>query len=447
MNTHLLTAIINSYCRGFSNWSCYEGIPKYDEVLAGYFSATGHQFYLRLDFSAEGKEVFIPLHYFSESGYHVFDFPAVERTLSDDRIDGVDAARLLTIMADHLQQLYPGIHLQQALDKLSFFPCPSQLEGGSVDAFHTLLSVTDVSSLPAPEQWLMQHLLPMVAHLGYRQQVDETELLSAIYRRCEQSSGDHPLLNTNKLSVHNELLSFLLGEDKVTRPYPNPLHKVFFSPALIQPDGKGAVYSRYFPKEDITVSIRPFDIDRDLEMVHEWFNREHAKKIWKMDWPLRELELYYRTMLPGNWSHSYIGEINGTPSYNFEVYWVVRDMLSDYYDALPTDYGTHQFIAPVDPKLKFSSPSTQCMLDWVFAQPEVGKMVGEGSVESLAALMNKAHVGFRVEKVIELPHKKANLNFCYREWYWAKFPENQDLSIQTAIPTIKQTKHETFSGI
>nr|WP_315898196.1 GNAT family N-acetyltransferase [Chitinophaga pinensis] len=39
-------------------------------------------------------------------------------------------------------------------------------------------------------------------------------------------------------------------------------------------------------------------------------------------------------MLPGNWSHSYIGEINGTPGYNFEVYWVVRDMLADYYDAL-----------------------------------------------------------------------------------------------------------------
>ncbi len=112
-------------------------------------------------------------------------------------------------------------------------------------------------------------------------------------------------------------------------------------------------------------------------------------------------------------------------------------MVGDYYDVLPTDYGTHQFIAPVDPKKKYVSPSTQSMVDYVFAQPEVGKMVGEGSVDSLASMMNKAHVGFKVEKVIEMPHKKANLNFCYREWYWEKFPQNKNVKITTNI-----TEHE-----
>ncbi|QHS60487.1 GNAT family N-acetyltransferase [Chitinophaga agri] len=447
MNTNIITAIINSYCRGFSNWSCYEGIPKYDAALRHHFSITGHHLHLRLDFSANGREVFVPLRYFSESGYHVFDFPVVERTLPDDQIHTIDEVSLLTIIADHLQEAYPDIHLRQALDNLSSFPCPTQIEVASVAAFNTQLLMTDISRQSEPEEWLVRDMLPIVASLGFRQQADENKLLSAIHQRCAQLLVDHPLLNSNKLTVHNVLLSFMLGQEKAMRPYHNPLHKAYYSSALIQPEGKGVVYSRYFPKENITVSIRPFDIDRDLEMVHEWFNREHAKKIWKMDWPLRELELYYRCMLPGNWSHSYIGEINGSPNYNFEVYWVVRDMLADYYDALPTDYGTHQFIAPVDPTLKFSSPSTQCMLDWVFAQPEVGKMVGEGSVESLAALMNKAHVGFRVEKVITLPHKKANLNFCYREWYWAKFPESRHLPAQTVTPTIKQTQHETISRI
>jgi hypothetical protein len=28
-----------------------------------------------------------------------------------------------------------------------------------------------------------------------------------------------------------------------------------------------------------------------------------------------------------------------------------------------------------------------------------------------------------------MPHKKANLNFCYREWYWAKFPQNKNIII------------------
>ncbi|MBW8683155.1 GNAT family N-acetyltransferase [Chitinophaga rhizophila] len=447
MDTNLLTAIINSYCRGFSNWSCYEGIPRYDKALADYFSVTGYQFHLRLDFSANGMDVFIPLRYFSESGYHVFDFPAIERTISNDQITALDAAGLIKIIAAHLQDTYPAINLGTILGKLTAFPCPPQVEEVGIEEFNRLLSVTEIDRQPEPAEWLVNQLLPLIAALGYRQQADETALLSLVYKQYEQVLPNHSLIKDNKLSVRNELLSFMLGEEHVTRPYPNPLHKYFYSQALIQPAGKEAVYSRYFPKEDITVSIRPFDISRDLEMVHDWFNRDHAKKIWKMDWPLRELELYYRCLLPGNWSYSFIGEINGTPTYNFEVYWVVRDILSDYYDALPSDYGTHQFIAPVDPKLKFSSPSTQCMLDWVFAQPEVGKMVGEGSVESLAALMNKAHVGFRVEKVIQLPHKKANLNFCYREWYWAKFPANQHISIHTATSTIKQAHHEALSGI
>ncbi len=433
-----LTAMINSYCRVFTNWSCYEGIPQYDRSLADYFAATGYQLHLRLDFTAIGKEVFAPLRYFSESGYHVFDFPAVERELATDQLIPIDTIRFLSIVAEYVKDSYPQLNLLQAIDNMAAWPAEEPVSEVSMAAFNTCLDKLLLQ--PMPEIFLVQHLLRLISLLGYQHQVDETALLQQVYRAVEQQQEDHPLLHTNKLSIPCELLSFLHGREHIYRPYPNPLHKVFFSKTLIQPEGKGAVYSRYFPKENITVSIRPFDIDRDLQMVHEWFNREHAKKIWKMDWPLRELETYYRTMLPGNAAHSYMGEVNGTPTYNFEVYWVVRDLLCDYYEAFPTDYGTHQFIAPVDPKQKFASPSTQCMLDWVFAQPQVGKMVGEGSVESLAALMNKAHVGFRVEKVIELPHKKANLNFCYREWYWAKFPENRHI-------TQNQTTHATTTSI
>lgn len=296
------------------------------------------------------------------------------------------------------------------------------------------------SELAWKEQWtgdcLTAHLFTLIGALGSLQLADETALLSLLYEHLRDLEKKDDtglvtfLLHSNRLPMNCPLLAALQAIS-VQGSYPNPLHKYFFSKTLINPEGKGILYSRYFPKEDIVVSIRSFDIDRDLEMVHDWFNREHAKKIWKMDWPLRELEAFYRTILPGNAGHSYIGEINGEPTYNFEVYWVVRDLLGNYYDALPTDYGTHQFIAPVDPKKKYSSPSTRCMLDWVFSQPQVGKMVGEGSVESLAALMNKAHVGFRVEKVIDLPHKRANLNFCYREWYWAKFPEAKEIKITT----------------
>ncbi|MET3877965.1 GNAT family N-acetyltransferase [Chitinophaga sp. OAE865] len=289
---------------------------------------------------------------------------------------------------------------------------------------------------------IISNLVGLANSIAANGLADESELVDILYNRLKELQPADPsgfieyVLQRRYLTEKANLLTSLCNIDGGESPaavlqvnYPNVLHTHFFSRQLIQPAGKQICYSRYFPKEDVVITLRPVDLDRDLEMLHEWFNREHAIKIWQMNWPLRQLETYYRTLLPGDMMYSYIGEANGEPTFNIEVYWAIRDLVGDYYDVLPTDYGTHQFIAPTDPKKKFASPSTQCMVDYVFAQPEVGKMVGEGAVDSLASMMNKAHVGFKIQKVIEMPHKKANLNFCYREWYWAKFPQNKDITI------------------
>lgn len=289
---------------------------------------------------------------------------------------------------------------------------------------------------------VISNIIALINALGSIGAADEVQLLSIAWREFERlETQDNSgfvtyILRSRYWKEKANLLTAMANIDGSGSPasviyvqFPNVLHYHFFSRQLISPEGKEVFYNRYFPKEDVVISLRPVDLDRDLDMLHEWFNREHAKKIWQMDWPLKQLETYYRTLLPGDMMYSYIGEANGEPTFNIEVYWAIRDMVGDYYDVVPTDYGTHQFIAPVDPKKKYASPSTQCMVDYVFAQPEVGKMVGEGSVDSLASMMNKAHVGFKIEKVIEMPHKKANLNFCYREWYWAKFPQNKDIKI------------------
>lgn len=282
------------------------------------------------------------------------------------------------------------------------------------------------------------NLFGLINAFGKHQLADERTLLGITYEllsslRAADTTGlvDH-FLTAPKLHTKGNLLTSLNNMDEASAPrtnpavyrtYYNPLHKYFFSDTLINPATKETVYSRYFPKENVTISFRPIDLDRDLDRLHEWFHRAHALKIWQMNWPIRQLETYYRTLLAGDLLYAYIGEANGEPTCYIEVYWACRDLVGDYYEVLPTDYGTHQYIAPVDPKKKYVSPFTQCMVDYVFAQPQVGKMVGEGSVDSMASLMNKMHVGFKVEKVIEMPHKKANLNFCYREWFWDKFPE------------------------
>ncbi|GEN70670.1 GNAT family N-acetyltransferase [Chryseobacterium lathyri] len=297
---------------------------------------------------------------------------------------------------------------------------------------------------------LVSNLSALIASLGKTGWVKERTLINILHSEFEQVHQEIPSdftryalenrhwgTKTNFKAVANEIDGITSAAAISYAKVPNLLHYHYFSDQLIHPKGKEAFFKRYFQKDDVTVTMRPVDLDIDLEMLHEWFNREHAIKIWQMNWPINELETYYRLMLPGDEAHSYIVMSNGEPTCNIEVYWPCRDIVGDYYDVLPTDYGTHQFIAPTDPKKKYVSPSTQSMVDYVFAQPEVGKMVGEGSVDSLASMMNKAHVGFKVDKVIEMPHKKANLNFCYREWYWEKFPQNKDVEF-----TVKITEHE-----
>ena len=298
---------------------------------------------------------------------------------------------------------------------------------------------------------LVSNLSALIASLGKTGWVSERKLINILYKEFEKIHQKHPSELTKyavenrswgtKSNLKSAVLDMDGGANAAALSYakvPNLLHKYFYSDQLIQPKGNDVFFSRYFAKEDVTITIRPVNMDTDLEMLHEWFNREHAIKIWQMNWPIDVLEDYYRTMLPGNEAHSYIILSNGEPSCNIEVYWASRDIVGDYYEVLPTDYGTHQFIAPIDPKKKYVSPSTQSMVDYVFAQPEVGKMVGEGSVDSLASMMNKAHVGFKIEKVIEMPHKKANLNFCYREWYWEKFPQNRNIETSIKTPSNEQ---------
>jgi len=297
---------------------------------------------------------------------------------------------------------------------------------------------------------ISNNLFGVINALGKNGLADELELLKITYNcfksieNTDSTGYIHHFLTSSRLGVKGNLLTSLTKMDEATasrenpaiyRSYYNPLNAFFYSKKLLNPTSKETVYSRYFTKEDVTISIRPIDLDRDLEMLHEWFHRSHAKEIWQMNWSIHQLEVYYKKLIASNTIYSYIGEVNGVPTCNFEVYWGIRDVVGDYYDALPSDYGTHQFIAPTDPKKKFVSLFTQCMMDYVFAQPEVGKMIGEGAVNSIASMMNKAHVGFKIEKVIEMPHKTANLNFCYREWYWEKFPQNKDIVISSTVKT------------
>lgn len=284
---------------------------------------------------------------------------------------------------------------------------------------------------------IISNLAALINVFGKYDIVPERTLLEVLYEKVHalhqatHSPVTNYLLHHRHWCIKGHLVTALRDVDSGQRPVAvtfkqclNMLHSRYDATKVLAPSPPGEVFRRYFPTQDITISFRPVVVDTDLEMLHNWFHRPHTLAIWQMNWPIAQLERYYRQNLAGR-MQSYIGLVNGEPTFNFEVYRATTDPVGDYYDVQPDDYGTHFMIATTDKQKKYPSQCMQAMLDWLFAQPEVGRLIGEGSVDSMAALMNKIHVGFRLEKVIDMPHKKANLNMCYREWYWEKFPENQ----------------------
>jgi len=284
------------------------------------------------------------------------------------------------------------------------------------------------------------NILGVVNALGCCQLADERKLINLVYKAFRELEDEDEtglvsyILHKRNWYTKGNLITSLrnINEADENLEYPavfldtpNPLHKYFFSDKLIKPQTKDIVYSRYFEEENVNISIRPFDIEKDFEMVHEWFNREHAKPFWKMDGPKRDLELWFRTILPGDEQHSFIGCVNGIPQFSFEPYWPMRDIVGAYYESVPTDYGTHFFVAETHKDKKFSFQSFQVALDYIFMMPEVGKCIGEASVDAVPTDRIITRLGYTREGVIEMPHKTAYLTFCTREGYWEKCPESR----------------------
>lgn len=434
--------LLRFYCREFTNWSPYMGLPKYDQVVKHALENSGSDLHLRIDFNTEEIEVYVPVVYYSATGNHLFKPKLIQRNRRNDEVKELDLSSFFELAFKEGTKNYPewqSIDIESgvkqaiaALEQIAQEYIMKEVYFSDLLLDHLPSSITSylqkhLENFDISEnvQSQLEDLFVIVGILGQKELMEEHLSLNFIYDQFSQKGEEFKaILDQRKSKIKGTFFSHFTAYDRQVQ---NMLHYAFFSPDLLLPQIKREVFSKYFKQEKVQISFRPFDLDRDLEMVCEWFHKDHAKTIWKMDWPIAELELFYRTLLPGRFSHSYIGEINGEAIFNFEIYWATNDVLGDYYEVLPSDYGTHLFIATTDKTKKFPALITRSIVEWMFSQPQVNRMVGEGSVESLAALMNKVHVGFKLQHIIEMPHKKAYLNFCIREWYLEKFPESKEL--------------------
>lgn len=302
---------------------------------------------------------------------------------------------------------------------------------------------------------IINNILGVVDALGRNQLAPEKDLIQLFYEEVQflqpedQTGFMEFLLNSRCWEVKGNLLTRLYDMDEVLQPidnqsvylhYLNPLHQVHYQKNIVNPGSKDIVFKRYFAKDELTMTLRSFDFEKgDLELMHQWFHLDYAKPYWAMNLSIRELEAFYMNLLASDHAHSFIGEINGEIKFTVETYWASRDLLGEYYDALPTDYGLHFMMGPRDKSTKHHTLyAARTGVEFVLAHPEVKRFTGEPKSDARPMQQVMYALGFKFHANIQLPHKEASLFFLSREDLQEKFPDNdgyKELYQETLLAT------------
>ncbi|MEI7035085.1 GNAT family N-acetyltransferase [Streptomyces pratensis] len=169
-----------------------------------------------------------------------------------------------------------------------------------------------------------------------------------------------------------------------------------------------------------TFTVRPLEPLADAELVHGWVTHPKAA-FWLMgDATLQDVAKEYTAIAAHPHHEAFIGLHDGEPAFLIERYDPTEVELKGLYEAEPGDIGMHFLVAPTEtPVHGFTRAVITAVMEFLFADPSVRRVVVEPDVTNSAVqALNKA-VGFEVLRQIAKPEKNALLSACTREQFAA----------------------------
>ncbi|WP_097900461.1 GNAT family N-acetyltransferase [Streptomyces sp. b94] len=167
-----------------------------------------------------------------------------------------------------------------------------------------------------------------------------------------------------------------------------------------------------------TFTVRPLAPASDAALVHGWVTHPKAA-YWLMgDAEPADVEQEYRSIAAHPHHDAFIGLHDGEPAFLIERYDPTEVELKGLYEAESGDIGMHFLVAPTDTPVRgFTRAVITAVMDFLFADPSVRRVVVEPDVTNSAVqALNKA-VGFEVLREIAKPEKDALLSACTREQF------------------------------
>ncbi|MFR9777516.1 GNAT family N-acetyltransferase [Micromonospora sp. MS34] len=167
-------------------------------------------------------------------------------------------------------------------------------------------------------------------------------------------------------------------------------------------------------------ALRTLDPEGDARLLCRWLTHPKAA-FWQMlDADEAGVVAEYRRIAADPHHDAYLGLWRGVPAFLAERYDPARVELAGRYAARPGDVGMHFLCAPTDtPVPGFTRAVLTTVLDWLFADFTVHRVVVEPDLRNAAVHARNAEVGFTVVGPLVLPTKTALLSTCTRERFRA----------------------------
>ncbi|HZX04535.1 GNAT family N-acetyltransferase [Kribbella sp.] len=167
-----------------------------------------------------------------------------------------------------------------------------------------------------------------------------------------------------------------------------------------------------------TLSLRPLDLDADLRTLHGWVTRPYARYWGLLNASLADVRTEYQRIASTAHHRAFLGEHDGRPAFLMERYSPAHDAVGQVYDVAPGDIGMHVLVGPpVAPISGFTAAVFETIMDSLFGDPLVDRVVVEPDVRNTKIQALNARMGFRKHSIVTLPDKQAWLSFCTRDQY------------------------------
>lgn len=172
-------------------------------------------------------------------------------------------------------------------------------------------------------------------------------------------------------------------------------------------------------------ALRHADPAGDAALLHRWLT--HPKSaFWLMqEATVDQVRQQYAEIAARDDHQALVGLHNGAPAFLVERYHPARE-LAGVYPIQPGDVGMHFLVAPTGaPVSGFTRAVIVTVMELLFADPEVLRVMVEPDVRNTAVHALNAYVGFQVAGTVILPGaqqkpgKLAYLSMCTRKQYRA----------------------------